>query len=234
MEPLLMMRLSSSPWLLFLTLLGLTLMLHILFVWLRPLNDVTLKYVDYIWLFAAAIGVLAASAKGGRFIAENQLRYQEPATQNSYDSLRSDIRLFRDIECLPRERSQFSPPDFDGILRSLQQMCQQYKKLDAEMPASVQAPFHPLSELNFHPPIEDPKYLQYVKYDIDRLGQDAASYEKNLALYQQLIKDKNASTWEDAYTATGPLLLAFAVAVRIMKTSGEIMNAKRRANAAST
>jgi len=233
MEPLLMMRISSSPGLLFLTFLVTTIILHLLLVWLR-LSDVALKYVDYIWLFAAALGVFAASAKGGRFIAEHQLNFQEPVTQNSYDTLRRDIKAFKDIACLPRERGQFSPPDFDEIYRSLLQMCEQYKKLDADMPASVQPPFRRLSELYFHPLIPDPKYPQYSKYDIDRLGQDAASYENNLALYQQLVKDKDASSWEDAYTSTGPLLLAFAVAVRVMKTTGEIMNARRRATPAVT
>ncbi|MCU1241148.1 MAG: hypothetical protein JWO71_1874 [Candidatus Acidoferrum typicum] len=73
MEPFLIMRISSSPLVLFLTLLAMTLILHVVFVWLWPLRDVTLKYVDYVWLSVAAIGAFAASAKGGQFIAANQL-----------------------------------------------------------------------------------------------------------------------------------------------------------------
>src|ERR1700720_3510710 len=123
MEPFLIMRISSSPLVLFLTLLAMTLILHVVFVWLWPLRDVTLKYVDYVWLSVAAIGAFAASAKGAVYRGES-------AQQISYDFLRRDIKTFMNVACSPR--------DFNDIQQALQQMCKQYKNFDAQIPASVQ------------------------------------------------------------------------------------------------
>ena len=222
-----LVRISSSPVLLVLTLVVMTLLCHVLFVWLFPLEDVTWKRLDYLWMFAAALGVLASSGKAARFIAENQLKnFQEPITITSYELLRGDIRSGADgSACTMFHRSADSPPDFGERVKEQQLLCERYKKLDAEMPESVEPPFKPLKELGFVPLTGNP---QYVTASFDVANRDAAEYEHNREQYAEIAEKTKSSKWENAYLAMGPLLLAVAVALRITKTSGEIRNAKRK------
>jgi hypothetical protein len=221
----LLVRISSSPLWLLLVLVGLAGALHLVFVFAFPLKNVTWKYADYAWLLVAAIGGLAASAKSGQYIATNQLNLQGPWTNNSYNFLRSDIKVVKEIACMKRERSSFSPNNYDEIVKAQQFVCAQYEKLDSEMPVSVKAPFRPLAELGYHPITGDERY---VKYEIERLASDATEYDQNVATYKDLVDRADSTDWETANAALGPLLLAFAIAIRITKTTGEIRNDRKK------
>jgi hypothetical protein len=226
MELPLLVRISSSPLWLLLTLVGLTVLLHFFFVWKWQLKDVMWKYADYVWLFVAALGGLAASGKAGQFIAANVLDGTvQPKTEMSYKMLRGDIKTGALMACMPLRRGPESPANFDEIYRAQQDICQQYKKLDAEMPDSIKEPFPPLEKLNFHPINGDERY---VKTEIEMANRSAATYGQDVAEYTQLTQKKKSSDAEDFFIAMGPLLLAFAVAVRITKSSGEIKNAKHK------
>jgi hypothetical protein len=224
----LLVRISSSPVLLLLTLVVVTLACHALLLWLFPLGEVNWKRVDYIWLFAACLGVLASSGKAARFIAENQLEnFQEPVTITSYEFLRADIKSgLEGSECVPLRRSADSPPDFEERVKEQKTMCEQYKKLDAQMPKTVEPPFKPIKELGFVPLAGNP---EYVAAPFEVVNRDAEEYERNREMYEEITEKTKSSKWENAYLAMGPLLLAIAVALRITKTTGEIRNAKRNA-----
>jgi hypothetical protein len=126
-------------------------------------------------LFAAALGVLASSGKAARSIAENQLKnFQEPAAITSYEFLRADIKSGAEgSACVALHRSADSPPDFDERAKERQLMCEQYKKLGARMPESVEPPFKSLKELGFVPLTGDP---QYVTAQFDVANRDAEEY----------------------------------------------------------
>jgi hypothetical protein len=217
----LLVRISTSPFWLFITFIALTAVLHLVFVLIWPLKNTQWKYADYVWLLVAAIGLLAASAKSGQYIATNQLNLQVPWTSNSYNFLRSDIKVVKEIACMKHERSSFSPNNYDEIVKAQQFVCAQYEKLDSEMPVSVKPPFRPLAELGYHPITGDERY---VKYEIERLTTDAAVYDQNVAFYKDLVDRADSTGWESTNMAIGPLLLAIAIAIRITKTTGEIVN----------
>jgi hypothetical protein len=181
-------------------------------------------------LFVAALGGLAASGKAGQFVATNILDNTiGPRTENSYKILRDEIKTGVQIACMPRQRGPESPANFDEIYRAQQDTCQQYKKLDAEMPDSIKEPYPPLEELNFHPITGDKRL---VKTEMEIANSSAADYEHDLAEYTKLTEKKKSSDAENSFIAMGPLLLAFAIAVRVTKTFGEIKNAKdKRATA---
>ena len=81
----------------------------------------------------------------------------------------------------------------------------------------------------FRPVNTEPQYLKYSKNEIDRINNEAASYNKNVESYRQLDKEKT-SELEEFDTVLSPLLLAIAAAVAGMKTSCEIRNANRKHN----
>ena len=223
----LLVRISSSPLLLLLTLVLVTVACHALFIWFFPLKEVNWKRLDYVWMFAAVLGVLASSGKAARFIAENQLNnFQEPATITSYEFLRADIKSGAEgPACAVLHRSGDSFPDFDERVKEQQSICEQYKKFDAQMPESVGPPFKPLKDLGFVPFTGNP---QYVAASFDIANRDAEEYERNRETYDEIAEKTKSSKWENAYLAMGPLLLAVAVALRITRTSGEIRTAKRQ------
>jgi len=123
------------------------------------------------------------------------------------------------------QRSPDSPPDFDQRLKQEQLVCDQYKKLDAQMPDSVEPPFKPLEELGFTQVKAD---TRYVMAPIDIANSDAVRYEHDRVKCAALSAKSRSSDLENTYIAIGPLLLAIAVALRVTKTSGEISNAKKR------
>jgi hypothetical protein len=226
-----LVRISSSPVLLLLTLVVVTLVCHALFLWWFPLGDVTWKRLDYIWLFAASLGVLASSGRAARFIAENQLKdFQEPITITSYEFLRADIKSgAENSACVIARRSADSPRDFDERVKEEQAMCAQYKKLNAQMPNSVEPPFQPLKQLGFVPLAGNP---EYVAAPFEVVNRDAEEYERNRETYDEITQRTKSSKWENAYLAMGPLLVALAVALRITKTTGEIQIARRQSQSA--
>jgi hypothetical protein len=223
----LLLRISSSPLLLLLTLVLVTLACHALFLWWFPLGEVNWKRIDYLWLFAAVVGVLASSGKAARLIAENQLKnFQEPVTLTAYEFLRTDIKSAAEgSACGVLRRAADSPPDFEERQKEQRAMCDQYKKLDAQMPHSVEPPFKPLEELGFVPLTGNPEYVTAL---FEVTNRDAEEYERNRETYDEITEKTRSSKWENAHLAMGPLLLAVAMALRITKTTGEIRNARRK------
>jgi hypothetical protein len=89
---------------------------HVMLVWLIPLADVEWKQVDYVWLGAAVLGLLASSAQAGRELSRSYLEgVEDSRTASAYGSLRSMLASGFGT-CAPRTRSEMSPPDFDQIV----------------------------------------------------------------------------------------------------------------------
>jgi hypothetical protein len=139
-----LIELSATPTYLFLIFAILLIVFHVVLVWLVPLADVGWKQVDYVWLGAAALGLLASSAQAGRELSRSYLEgVEDSRTASAYGSLRSTLANGFGT-CAPRTRTEMSPPDFDQIVAKQRAMCQWSRDNLAAMPAALTATYPPL------------------------------------------------------------------------------------------
>ena len=198
---------------------------HITLVRLSTHNDIFWKRVDYVWLSAAAIGLLATSAQLNRTMAETYIRNGEADRTVAMYGL---LRHFLDGQfwvCAPRHRTEFSPAEFDDIVREQQDLCKKAKDLSAKLPRVLPADYPTLESLGYE------RIGDSAKYEPDfgkMLEGYAAMYRLQQKRYADLMAATKKSDWEFLANLIGPLLIAFALALRITKVSGEIKNAKRK------
>jgi hypothetical protein len=223
-------ELSATPLYLFIFFAALLLIFHlVLVVWLK-ICDVAWKRVDYYWLGATALGVFAASAQASHYLSDIYLRgFEIPRTEFAYQTLHSELQDPSGV-CLPRVKTEYSPPDFDEIVKEQESICQWAKSNAAAMPSVLPTPFPLLENLGYKP------FSGPAKYEADlirRIGDFAQQYRDQQKRYAEFSASLTRSDLEDSLTVLGPLLLASALALRITKVSGEIAVARRRANEAN-
>ena len=226
-------QLSSSPLWLLLTVIVLTGILWLIFVRVFPLSDIVWKRVDYIWLTIALLGVLASSGRASHEFTKAEIPLLEPMTTFSFQTLRHDVEFGASPGsegCAPRIHTSFSPPDYDDIRKAQQHLCEQFRKLDSEVPKSPAVggtKFAALHQLKFQPLSEDELSLKYERSEIERFKADAARYEENRQIYNATLEEERNQ--EDSPLilmdlGIGPLLVGLAIAIRLTKTAGEIRN----------
>lgn len=187
-------------------------------------NDIFWKKVDYFWLSAVAVGLLASSAQLNRTMAETYRNGEADRTVTEYGFLRH----FLDgqfLVCLPRHRTEMSPADFDAIVREQQDLCKKANDLAAKLPKVLPADFPTLESMGYAPIGDSAKYEPNFGKMLDGL---AARYRVRQARYSDLTAATKKSGWEFFVSIMGPLLIAFALALRITKVTGEIKNAKAK------
>jgi hypothetical protein len=228
-------QLSSSPLWLLLTVIVLTGILWLIFVRVFPLSDIAWKRVDYVWLTIALLGVLASSGRASHEFTKTEIRLLEPLTDLSFQTVRHDIEFGASTGsegCAPRVHTSFSPPDYDDIRKAQQHLCEQFGKLDSEVPKSPAlggTKFAALDQLKFQPLSEDEQSLKYERREIDLLKADAARYEKDRLIYNAKLEEERNQEESPLISmdlGIGPLLVGFAIAIRLTKTAGEIRNKK--------
>lgn len=225
----LIIEISATPAYLLLFFTIITVLFHLVFVWWGKLDDDTWKKVDYVWLGAAALGLIALSATAEQWMSRAFLDNSETArTASAYSLLRSHLEMGASPSsplCMKRIRSEFSPPDFDQIVQEQQDLCSRVREMTNSMPKSLAPPFPPLEKTGFIP------FAGSIKYEawyVSEANKEAEIYRVQQAKYAQLEESSKTSSWQTFYTVMGPLILSFALALRITKVSGELANAKSK------
>jgi hypothetical protein len=226
----LLVELSATPLYLLLIFLAFLLLFHVLLVWAWPLGDIAWKKVDYVWLGAAAFGVLAASAQAGREISRSYVDGVEGSrTATAYLTLRS-LLDGNFGNCIPRTRAESSPADFDQIVEEQRALCAWSRDMVASMPGTLPLPYPPLEQTGF---VSFGRPVRYDKEFAKAIDTSAHAYRQQQARYARLLEDARRSESEWVWNVLGPLLIALALALRITKVTGEVRNARHKAEAAA-
>jgi len=225
-EPLLI-RLSSTPLHLLVAFVLLSIFLDLILVRWWKLSDAAWKKVDYVWLTTALLGVLGSSAQAGRVIGTNYSKNHQSTLISAYSELRSALRFGIDagICQATSQRPPVSPLSFQ-IDREYGMLCESYKMLYAKLPAELPNPPQRLERMGFVVPQGD---RRLVGPYLDMLKARADWYED---IRHDMARWKGAAIegdFEGILLILGPLLIAFAVALRVTKVTGELKNAHRRA-----
>jgi hypothetical protein len=227
-EPFLV-RLSSNPSYLFLFFLLLLVLFHLVFVKLIPLSDKTWKRVAYLWFGAAALGLIGTSSQAGRFVGSNYLKNLDAHAVliSVYVDLQNDLKWGVDGGvCTTFQASKSSDKYIDEVVSEHNRLCEDYKALLAKLPQALPDDAPSLDEMGFVMPQGQDRL---VGAQLRHLKWLATRYEEIRSAYSRWKSNMEIGAFEAALVVLGPLLIAFALALRITKITGDIVNANKDA-----
>jgi hypothetical protein len=213
--------LSSNFWVLLGVFVFFLVVLDLILVrWLK-LGKAAWKRVDYIWLAVAALGLLSTSSEARRLLATNLLENQKVFTAASYSHFRYLAEFGTGpVICRQFTQTQYSPENLDEMQREYDLACEYYKSLVAALPTTVPEKFDR---------VEMPSNLKRLSFtdkilveDFRRLDRAFGDYAQAQKELEELVASQSRSNLEMSAAILGPLLLAFALALRITKVTGEI------------
>lgn len=193
---------------------------HGLFLFLFPLSKIGWKAVDYIWLAAASISIIAATAEvrkttaaGYREIVQNHLKDDLNAVRSFAASYATGSTF-----CSPRTKAASSPPNFDAIVAEQQASCAWFAGVHAFL--GTIDPGHILTGDQL------PAKPHYTLTDLKKIDAEfievGTQYNKTVMTKVNLESDAQRSHEEETLLMVAPYLLAIALALRVTKVTGEI------------
>ncbi len=208
---------------------------HAVLLPLLGYNEIRWQYIDYVWLPLALLGLIGAVQQNRSEVASYYASVWSDRATRSLMSLHSKAESYSRSEsylCKKGERSNFSPPPdiFDAIERDHASTCEWFKSLRSKLPkalsdvpsgfgfASLPAPPNLTSPAASGPA----EAIGYLRAEIDRYTEA-----------ERQIKAHQAEAKQPLYLSVirylGPFVIAFALALRITKVTGEIRIKKRKA-----
>jgi hypothetical protein len=203
------------------------LLFHLVLVaWLK-LSRRAWKIVDYIWLGFATLGIFGAAGQARQLVANNMTSTLSQQTQASYMLLFSLVGQYSNegAVCRTFVRGQYSPPpaEFERTQKDYDSVCQWFRDIQRKLPTAS-------DKFDEGLPYLDPRSLTPEPSVPEReLNDILLSFHKLLDIYNgdaQGYADVIGATkrlWmEDFLIISSPLLVSFALALRITKVTGEI------------
>lgn len=231
--------LAVSPVVLLVVFLASLAMAHVVLLRLFALDEVRWQLIDYVWLSLALLGLLGAVAQNRQQVAGN---FEIVARMRAESYLSSARRLSdrhsraESALCRHPTRTQTSPPAevFDARVADDQRTCEWFRATLSVLPKTVDevpAAFGPGS-LPSRPArsVHSPDAEDYL---ITLTRDDVANLVENMQLLSMHHSVKSPSEWQQYLTYIGPFLLAFALAIRITKVTGEVRIKRAKARSAT-
>lgn len=214
---------SSTAWLVG-VFFGSLILLHLLLVRWMPRSARQWKQIDYVWLAIAAIGLFGAletpramASRGRESLAQSRLDF---SVERLYDSAQfgTSIAICRRFSpsSLVAEADRLSlQAEFDGACSwfkfALEQVASRRHELaSADEPVKLDLPQRPET---------DEEGLTFAYANFDQTLQDVHQYKTAVSEMRQAQQETG---FETTLKIFGPFLVAFALALRITKVSGEL------------
>jgi hypothetical protein len=191
---------------------------HLLFLKLFPLGRFGWKVADYVWLGAAAIGLLTATTDVRQIFAPTAVEWSEWRRNRAYEELRHEVEfLSGSAVCRTFIRTEFSPANLTEMQAEFDRVCERFGEMLSTLP---QIPPESLNEneLRDRPPVEDTILLDLYG-DLDAAIVRFSEAKRVLAESRESVRRTGL---EISLVATAPILLALALALRVTKVSGEL------------
>lgn len=195
---------------------------HLLFVWPRNLSKGGWKYIDYIWLAAAFLTVVSLSSDMRRQSAKVGLEIIQGRVQAMYEIF-SGLYVEKppSYVCRTFIRSAYSPDNLDEIQAEYDRICEWFKNFGPAFTDAATANYKYVDINQFNPPATEDGSL------VDVL----AGMRRQLSYYNEAVEERvrvevlsEETGFEKILRSLWPLLFVVTLALRIAKTTGEILN----------
>jgi hypothetical protein len=216
--------LLTNAWAVFVIFLALLLAMHLLLIYGCKLGKIGWKRVDYIWLGFAVLGLIGAAEQSRQTSAINLLNTATQRVQSRFERAEYWVKINNGSSYLCRkfERSEFPLPleEFDRTQREFDSACEWFKHIGDQFPKAAPSPPTVINydDLPAEPRVQDKSLNQQM-----RVFKNAVlEYNQGVEEYRTLLDETKRSEAEGALIIIFPPLLAFALALRITKVTGEI------------
>jgi hypothetical protein len=197
-------------------------LLDLILVRWRRISAVAWKRVDYIWLGFAALGLIGAVAQSRQLTATNFLPYASQTKSLDFRNIRQyiEMEVGSPAICRTFTRTQYSPPpeEAERILHEYNRVCEWFNQVSATFPKTEPSGEIPFTSLPASPEVT----LKDLRETVAGLRVTFDYYNERARYVAMLRASTEHSDAEQALTLVSPLLLAFALALRITKVTGEV------------
>lgn len=218
---------ASNFWIVILLFVVLSAISHLVLInWLK-IGKIGWKRIDYIWLAAAALGLLGTTAEVRKFNATNLIESRKISTESAYKSFRSQIEFGTGpAVCGPFIRTEYSPKNFDELQNEYSLACEYNKRILTLIPENISKDYQPieLPAIVIRPQLND----KLITSDFSRVDKYLKDYNESQKELQLLLGSQKRTNAEETAVVFGPFLLAFALALRVVKVRGEILLEKAK------
>ncbi len=195
--------------------------LHLLFVVAFPLNKRQLKQIDYIWILIAVIGLYGSETQIRRAFAGEYIEMGLARVRAKYDFIRYQIKAFTGPDvCRETPRSELTAPNTAALQKEFDAACQYGRQIFEKLPNQPPMAMREFDAIGLRDrPAVSSAFLKSLYQDVDLSLETYATY---LADYQRLRKINEYSELELIFAVVAPNLLAVALALRLVKVTGEL------------
>ena len=222
-----MLRLTQ-PMLILTSLVVFVVILHALLVYAHPLSDSGWRRADYLWLAGAVLSLLGMSAEARHQWLELRKPISEQLHLASVDYLRDSFLVLRIFPC----HVEFGKADSAGGGQAGRvDQYEAYCRWLTETEQAMDRLFRTRSKIDLTVFTRAAAFagLPGVAEMLARLTKIAAEYNRTLDELNQWASFESSGT-ETFVKAISPILLSFALALRITKVTGQIRNQERGAS----
>jgi hypothetical protein len=199
---------------------------HLLLVFWLKIGKRAWKIVDYIWLSLAALGIFGAAGQARQLVATNTGASSSQRTQIFYMQLLSFVDQYshEGPVCRAFVRSQFSPPpaQFQRAQKDYDSVCHWFWDVQRKLPrlADLYPDFKEVDPKNLpsEPDVPETELREILRGFHNQVG----LYNADAKECGSIVRATKQSSAEQLLVFTSPLLLSFAIALRITKVTGEI------------
>lgn len=192
--------------------------------WLK-LSKKAWKQVDYIWLFFATIGLVSASSEVRFFVSSSALNLLQERALTAYDSFHSSITDSASepgYVCRKFVKTEYSPPEpeFSNVQKEFDMTCTWLQTITKKLPTTpleqeqIQLIYLP----NTQPLVKNTSLLDLISGVHEQLDY----YNEIVKEIEELQSKNQQSDLDKILMYLSPWLLAFALALRITKVTGEL------------
>ena len=194
---------------------------HLSLVWPRNLSKRGWKVVDYIWVSVALLGLFAAVATSRKTSAEALKYWANGRVEAEQSFLRSALKS--GAHCRTFVRSEYSPPEpeYSRLLKGANEQCEWFKRANEKLSDSITAKNAIRPDILNVPP---PRFGD--DFPITHFEQALGRYNEAVVDFNRLNESTQNTPSETGLAIFGPLLFAIAIALRLAKVTGELLQKK--------
>lgn len=209
-----MQYILSNIWYTLITLVVSSCISYFIFTRIFPLSKIQWKYVDFVWLALASLGLIGVVDSNRRQIISGE---HEISKQRVVMAI-SDLQYQLNVQwvCFKYVRTSNSPDNFDQLQEMSDKTCEWRNKFLSKINEKLKAEFQVEEPPKFT--VDDRELQEYV----DRIYSLVRDYNSIINEKKRIQEELKPNLWVNDIEFLSPLILILGLSLRFSKAAGEI------------